>query len=132
MTLNENLHGQKESFIKEIERKHYGDMLKNIGIEEGQEEYWAIPNFVVPDPPDAAGIPYWLEDFVDDQLAGALSEAWPGHAMKSVIQGLCVDRIGRQLGVLYIIDYDGDICYRGNYNQSSTGTIKIGTTAYAF
>jgi len=56
----------------------------------------------------------------------------PGHTMQQVIQGLCVDAIGRQLGVLYIIDDDGDICYRGNHNLSSTGTINIKTTPYAF
>ena len=42
------------------------------------------------------------------------------------------DVIGRRLGVRYIIDYDGDICYLGLHDQSSSGTIKIGTTVYAY
>ena len=102
-------------------------------LTELQEEYvFSNGSWWNDDIPDAAGTPYWLEDFEDDQATGAFSVDWPGHKMKSVLQGLCVDRIGMQLGVLYIIDYDGDICYRGQHKQSSTGTIQIGTTAYAF
>jgi hypothetical protein len=81
--------------------------------------------------PQAVGTPYWLEDFADDST-NALSSDWPGHTMKSVLQGLLVDRIGRQLGVLYIIDSTDDVCLRGNHNQSTSGTTRIATTPYAF
>ena len=41
---------------------------------------------------------YWLEDSADDSTT-PLSEEWPGHEMKSVIQGLLVDRIGKHVGI---------------------------------
>ena len=63
--------------------------------------------------PIAKGTPYWLEDFVDDTIINGY-DYWPGHEMKSVIQGLLVDRTGRLLNKRYIIDdNDLSICIRG-------------------
>lgn len=82
--------------------------------------------------PRAAGNQYWLEDSEDAENTGSLEEEWPGHTMQSVIQGLCVDAIGRHLERNYIIDRRDGICLRGNRNQTVTGTIRIGTTPYAY
>ncbi len=86
-------------------------------LTEGQE--WREPT--------AVGTPYWLEDSADDSTT-PLSEEWPGHEMKSVIQGLFVDRIGKQVGVNYIIDVDGGMHYRGQ--NHATGAILISSSIY--
>ena len=86
-------------------------------LTEGQE--WREPT--------AVGTPYWLEDSADDSTT-PLSEEWPGHEMKSVIQGLLVDRIGKQVGVNYIIDVDGGMHYRGQ--NHATGAILISSSIY--
>lgn len=48
--------------------------------------------------------------------------------MTSVIQGLLVDRIGKQVGVNYIIDVDGGMHYRGQ--NHATGAILISSSIY--
>lgn len=76
----------------------------------------------------SVGYPYWLEDYADDSTT-PLNEEWPGHEMKSVIQGLFVDRIGRQVGIDYIIDTNGGTYCWGI--SCSTGTL-ITHTCYVF
>ena len=86
-------------------------------LTEAQEESYICATFYATfyqsSVPNAAGTPYWLEDSEDDSTSYYSSD-WPGHEMNSVIQGLLVDRIGKQVGVYYIIDMvNENICYRG-------------------
>ena len=82
-------------------------------LTELQEEYDYYTNII----PNAAGTPYWLEDSEDDSTE-FFNVDWPGHKMKSVIQGLLVDRIGRQVAMTYIIDtIDNSFCSRGKHGK---------------
>ena len=76
-------------------------------LTELQEEYvFSNGSWWNDDIPDAAGTPCWLEDFENDQVTGAFSVDWPGHKMKSVIQGLCVDRIAVCAGITLLLLFD--------------------------
>ena len=64
--------------------------------------------------PVSKGSQYWLEDAVDLSISSLFS----GHEMKSVIQGLLVDRIGKHVGITYIIDSnDLTYCFRGKHGK---------------
>jgi hypothetical protein len=80
---------------------------------------------------NALGTTYWLEDFVDDGDTNAVSEIWPGHEMKSVIQGLLVNIMVHPSGNL-IIDSNDGVCINGTWQWTDSGTILIGTTPYAY
>ncbi|MDR2407532.1 MAG: hypothetical protein LBE13_05410, partial [Bacteroidales bacterium] len=80
---------------------------------------------------NALGTPYCLEDFVDDGNTNAISEVWPGHEMKSVIQGLLVDIMVHPSGNL-IIDSNDGVCVNGTWQWTVSGTILVGTTPYAY
>jgi hypothetical protein len=83
---------------------------------------------------NAAGTAYWLEDEAEDSKTDYQSEKWLGHSMLMVMQGLLVDRIGRQLNMNYIIDYTSNpeaennrtapldtACYRGKNGINALG-----------